>query len=204
MLIVGAGGHALEVLDELNRQNVLDNLCFYDDKNLVNIFQKNFKILNSEKAVISQYQKCFTFILGIGNPILRKSLTSRFEKLGGKLKGVISISSIIGKFNVNIDQGVDIMSNANISSNVCIGKGTLINRSVIIHHDCSIGEYCEIAPGAILLGNVQVGEMSFIGAGAIILPNIKIGSNCIIAAGAVLTKDICDNIVVKGLPAKEC
>ncbi len=41
-----------------------------------------------------------------------------------------------------------------------------------------------------------------IGSNAIILPDVRIGSNVIIAAGAIVTKDIPDNSVVGGVPAK--
>ena len=41
-----------------------------------------------------------------------------------------------------------------------------------------------------------------IGAGATILPGVTIGENAIVAAGAIVTKDVEDNTVVGGNPAK--
>lgn len=52
------------------------------------------------------------------------------------------------------------------------------------------------------VGQVNIGNNCFIGWGAIILPNIKIGNNCIIGAGTIVTRDIPDNSVVTGNPAK--
>lgn len=40
------------------------------------------------------------------------------------------------------------------------------------------------------------------GAGAIVLPGVTIGNNVVVAAGAVVTKDVPDNCVVAGVPAK--
>ena len=51
-------------------------------------------------------------------------------------------------------------------------------------------------------GCIEVMNNVFIGANSTILPNIRIGSNVIIAAGSVVTKDIPDNSVVAGVPAK--
>ena len=51
-------------------------------------------------------------------------------------------------------------------------------------------------------GCVSIGDFAFIGAGATVLPNLKIGKNSIIGAGAVVTKDVPDNVVVYGNPAK--
>ena len=45
-------------------------------------------------------------------------------------------------------------------------------------------------------------EFSYIGLGSSILQYIKIGTGAVVGAGAVVTKDVADNIVVIGVPAK--
>lgn len=42
----------------------------------------------------------------------------------------------------------------------------------------------------------------WIGAGAVILPGVTVGENSIVGAGSVVTKDVPDNTVVAGNPAK--
>lgn len=49
---------------------------------------------------------------------------------------------------------------------------------------------------------IEIGNNVFIGCNVTILPNVRIGNNVIIAAGSVVTKDIDDNLVVGGNPAK--
>lgn len=49
---------------------------------------------------------------------------------------------------------------------------------------------------------IKVGNNVFIGCNVTILPNVKIGDNVIVAAGSIVTKDIPDNSVVGGNPAK--
>ena len=51
-------------------------------------------------------------------------------------------------------------------------------------------------------GCIEIMDNVFIGSGTIILPNVKIGPNVIIAAGSVITKDVPENTVVAGIPAK--
>lgn len=51
-------------------------------------------------------------------------------------------------------------------------------------------------------GGVQIGNNVWIGDNVSIMPNTKIGNNVIIGANAVVTKDIKDNMVVAGVPAK--
>jgi acetyltransferase-like isoleucine patch superfamily enzyme len=55
---------------------------------------------------------------------------------------------------------------------------------------------------AALAGHVTVGDFSTIGTNATVLPRIRIGTNCYVGAGAVVTKDVPDNAVVVGCPAK--
>lgn len=50
---------------------------------------------------------------------------------------------------------------------------------------------------------IKVGNNVFIGSNTVILPNIKIGNNVLIGAGSVVTKDVPDNTVYAGNPAKK-
>lgn len=52
------------------------------------------------------------------------------------------------------------------------------------------------------IGCIEVGNNVFIGSNTTILQNVKIGSNVIIGAGTLVNKDIPDNSVVGGVPAK--
>lgn len=52
-------------------------------------------------------------------------------------------------------------------------------------------------------GNIKIGDNCNISWNTIIMPNVVIGNNVIIAAGAVVTKNIPDNMIYGGIPAKE-
>ncbi|WP_405336141.1 serine acetyltransferase [Fibrobacter sp.] len=73
-----------------------------------------------------------------------------------------------------------------------------------------IGKNCEILP-MVLIGRkrpdvidpyVTIGDNCYISTGAIILGPVTIGNNVVIAAGAVVTKNVPDNCIVGGVPAK--
>ena len=78
----------------------------------------------------------------------------------------------------------------------------MIYYHCVINHDCQIGDYVEISPCAVILGRVTIGNFTTIGANTTILPDIKIGNNVTIGAGAVVTRDIPDNCIAVGVPAK--
>lgn len=204
MIIVGAGGHAKELLGMISTQNSVSDIFFYDDvtKNLPLKLFNQFTILRNEEEAKLQLLTNPQFILGIGNPHVRFQLAEKFRSWGGKLISAISSHAWIGTFNVHLGEGLNIMPLAIITEEVSIGNGTLVHSHSSIHHDCTVGEYCEILPGSRILGNVTIGDYSSIGSGAVVLPKIKIGSRVRIGAGAVVTKDIGDGLTVKGVPAR--
>lgn len=55
---------------------------------------------------------------------------------------------------------------------------------------------------ALITKPITIKQKAWIGAGATILPGVTIGRNAVVAAGAVVTKDVPDNTIVGGVPAK--
>lgn len=200
MIVAGAGGHALELLDLIPHGDMSQLLLFFDNINKPKLFIEKFKVINDEKELKSQLLNDNRFILGIGNPISRYKLYQLFTKYGGILTTIKSPNSSYSFLSDNFE--ADIFNLCFIGAYTKIGKGTLINTGAQIHHETRIGDFCEINPGAILLGKVHVGDFTSIGANATILPKIHIGSNVIIGAGSVVTKDVQDGAKIIGVPGK--
>lgn len=205
MLIIGAKGFAKEVLEICHQCEDLKNLVFYDDINIdigTHLFNQ-FEILKNINEAKHYFETVdCRFTIGIGNPELREKIYKKFTEIGGVLISTVNKFAIIGSYDVQIGIGTNILSNATISNSVRIGKGCILYYNVIITHDCIIGDFVELSPNVILLGNVEVGSFTHIGSNVTILPKVKIGANVIIGAGSVVTKDIPNNAVVMGIPAK--
>ena len=83
---------------------------------------------------------------------------------------------------------------------ISVGDNCIISTNVkILAHDASTGRF---AVNYSKVGCVSIGKNVFIGSGSIILCDVKIGDNCIIGAGSVVSKDIPENSVAAGNPAK--
>lgn len=205
MLVIGAKGHAKEILDILDKRHQTNNLFFFDDKSndLTNNLFGLFTIIKDIKDVPSIFANDNRFILGLGGVQNRYQLYNKFKNIGGKPENLISYTANIGPYNIQLENGLNIMHNVSITSETKIGMGTLLNSYVSVHHDCIIGEFCEISPGARILGKVKIGNFTSIGANAVILPGITIGNNVIVGAGAVVTKNIPDHETWIGVPAKK-
>lgn len=83
-----------------------------------------------------------------------------------------------------------------------IGDYVKIDHMCQIGHNCQIGDNVVVYVGAKILGSCRIGNNTYIGANAVILPHITIGSNSYIGAGSVVTKNVPDNVVYCGNPAK--
>lgn len=98
-----------------------------------------------------------------------------------------------GNYNLTI---LDIRE-VHIGDNVMIGPNTLI--STVGHPLSSVGRRKHLA----FAKPVHIGNDVWIGGNVTILPGVAIGNNVVVAAGAVVTKDVPDNTLVGGVPARK-
>ena len=101
----------------------------------------------------------------------------------------------IGK-NVFINMGCKFQDQGGIF----IGDGALIGHNVVLatlNHAASPKDR-----GSMIPAPIRIGKNVWVGANAVILPGVTIGDGAIVAAGAVLAKDVPENTIVGGVPAR--
>jgi sugar O-acyltransferase (sialic acid O-acetyltransferase NeuD family) len=101
-----------------------------------------------------------------------------------------------------LGDGAQVLGMACVSEEATIGRQSIINTNASIDHETVIGDGCHIMPGATLAGCVVVGDVCTIGSNATVFPRVRIGSGAVIGAGSVVTKDIPENAVAIGAPAR--
>lgn len=109
-------------------------------------------------------------------------------------------------YGCNIHVGEDFFANFNFTvldeAEVRIGSKALIGPNVSIYTACHPLERAERDAFIEWAEPVTIGDSVWIGGGSTILPGVTIGSNVVVGAGSVVTKDVPDNVVVAGNPAK--
>ena len=97
--------------------------------------------------------------------------------------------------NTRISHGctIDLRSGLSIGDNVSVSPEVMILAGT---HDVHAPRFNDVA------GFVTIEDYVWIGARAIILPGVTIGSRSLVAAGAVVTRDVPDDTLVGGNPAK--
>ncbi|MEZ4684945.1 MAG: sugar O-acetyltransferase [Bacteroidia bacterium] len=129
------------------------------------------------------------------------------------------LSQIIGR---PVDESTTLFSpfHTNFGKHIQLGKRVFINHAcsfldlggITIEDDVMIGPRVNIISEdhpvepenrkTLLPSAVLIRQNAWIGAGATILPGVTIGKNSVVAAGAVVTKDVPDNALVAGVPAR--
>ncbi|MDE5639190.1 MAG: hypothetical protein K2I47_05280 [Odoribacter sp.] len=108
--------------------------------------------------------------------------------------------------------GVQIGSRVEIGANTCIDRGTIgntiicddvkIDNLVHIAHNTVLEKGSVIIAGSIICGSAVIGQRGYVAPGAIIKNQISIGSDALVGLGAIVTKNVDNNMVVVGIPAK--
>lgn len=108
---------------------------------------------------------------------------------------------------VRIGKGSEIGERCRISiaNSLEIGEKVLLSPNVYIT-DCDHERNIDVPvidQGIVQRGQkVSIGEGSYIGINTVIVGNVKIGKHCVIGANSVVTKDVPDNCVAVGAPAR--
>jgi len=204
MIIAGAKGFAKEVFELLYRMDKPTDLAFFDNvsTDLSAKLYDAYEVLRTTEEVQQWMGPDKRFILGVGNPKVRRILAELLRSSGGTLTSIVAPSVRIGAFGIHLGEGCTIMDDCILTTDIRVGEGVLMNVCCTIGHDSIIHDYCELMPGTRISGHVELGENCVTGTNSVILPGVKIGANSIIGAGSVVTKDIEPNVVAVGTPAK--
>lgn len=146
--------------------------------------------------------------------------------LSSKLNTATSVNEIRDRISEIIGSKIEHNTTIFVPFYTNFGRHLTIGKNVFINHDCSfldlggitIDDDVLIGPKVSLitenhpidplqrksldLKSIHIKRNAWIGAAATILPGVTIGENAIVAAGAVVTKNVPDNVVVAGVPAK--
>lgn len=141
-------------------------------------------------------------IVTIGICQVRQRVAEKLEEMGFAFAQAMVHPMAVTSPSVTMGCGTVVMPGAIINAYARIGTHCIINTGASVDHECVVGDFVHIAPHSTLCGNVTVGNGTWIGAGATIIQGIHIGNNVMVGAGAVVIRDIPNNAVVAGVPAR--
>ena len=188
--LYGASGHAKVVMD-------IAKLAYYDVPYLIDDNPEVNELAGMK--VVHSAEGLSPIIVTIGDCQIRRKIV---EKLGEREYLTVIHPSAIKADSVKLGSGTVVMAGAILNPYAQVGNHCIVNTGASIDHDCIIHDFVHIAPHSALCGEVEIGEGTWVGAGTTIKQGIHIGKNCLIGVGAVVVKDIPDDSLCYGNPAK--
>ncbi len=184
----------------------------YADASIIGIFDETLKKLpfytniklyteKSDLDFLCQEATHFVICIGGEHGYARFSTSEKLQEKGINPLDLVSKYGLLDKLD-SCGEGIQVMPGAIAHKFTSIGKQCILNTNATVDHECKLGHGVHVMGGASIAGRVEIGDFSTVGTNATILPNIIIGKNVFIGAGAVVIKDVEDNSVVAGVPAK--
>jgi sugar O-acyltransferase (sialic acid O-acetyltransferase NeuD family) len=195
IVMFGGGGHAKVVIDIIRQEAKYEIECIIDpitDRREL----YGYRIYPEPVGLTPG-----AFVVAIGDNKVRKDIFEKMRAAGWSPTAVSHPSAMLAP-DVEIGAGTVIMAGVIINPATVIGENCIINTGATIDHDCQIGAHSHIAPGCNLAGTVTTGAGVFLGLGSKVIPGVKVGQWSVAGAGAVLIKDVPEDAIVVGVPAK--
>lgn len=194
--ILGASGHGRVVLGVL-RSSRTAVLGFYDDDEaLVGRIVSDVPVLGT---VVDFERSAGQAIVGIGDCMVRRQVVEI-------CRDACWVEAIHATAWVDptarISQGSVICAGAVVQPDSDIGRHSIVNTGATIDHDCRVGNFVHVCPGANIGGGVTIGDGTWVGIGSAVIQGVRIGANVMVGAGTTVLRDIPDNAVVVGSPAR--
>lgn len=149
---------------------------------------------------LAKYADSHSAVCGLATTF-RSRFTDQVAAYGIKFATLVHPSARVSPKS-SLAEGSIISAGVVIACHTHLGRHVIVNRGALIGHHTEIGDYTTIQPGANVAGACRIGQAAYIGMGAIVIDHVTVGSHSVVGAGAVVTKDVPDNVVVVGVPAR--
>ncbi|MBQ4395615.1 MAG: acetyltransferase [Paludibacteraceae bacterium] len=207
--ILGGLGNATVIaaaIEHARRMNAtdLEVAGFLNDREDIGTMLDMFPVIGRTSDAPKLLAKGYWFI----NAILRidgnRERIAMFESLGipdDRLASFVHPMAYVAP-SVELGPGTIIMPQVAMSPGTKLGKGSIMMVGATMGHDNEVGPFCHIAAQACVGSYLHIGKGVHIGFNATIRENLTIGDNATLGMGAVLTKNIGENEIWAGNPAK--
>lgn len=200
-LLVGAGGHARVVADTLLALDPDTRIVMLDAEYPALRENDGFPVVGTIEQLEEFRHTHAVGFAATGNAAERLRAIEMLRQRGFEVPALIHPASWVSP-KARLGAGTIVMAGAVVQTGSVIGLGGIINTGASVDHDCRLGDGIHLAPGARLAGGVEIGNRAWVGLGAVVKEYLSIGSGAAIGAGAAVIRDVADDDIVAGVPAR--
>ncbi len=208
VLILGGGGNAsviaFAMIDASNRgDRKLEFAGYINDRDNVSQIE-GYPVLGGLKDIAGLIAQDYYFINAIGKIGFQSERIALLESLNipdERWVTFIHPSAYVAP-NVEFGQGCVVMPNASLSPGTKFGKCCRVMIGAVVGHNNLIGDYCFFAGASCTGAYLKIGTGVFVSSNATFREFLSIGDYSTVGMGAVLTKNVGQNEIWIGNPAK--
>lgn len=146
--------------------------------------------------------RCNKAIYAVGYPEYKRKVLECYLKFGFQWQNYIHPSAVVSKY-ASLGFGCIIAPFTVVAGNASIGNFVFMNVYASVGHDAIVGNFSSLMPYSCVEGHASLGEECLISTGAKILPKSHIGNRSRVSAGAVVMKNMPQDTLIYGIPARE-
>lgn len=196
----GLGREILELAKIINeKEKKWTDYIFIDDGNVPEVVD-GYDVYKYDAAK-DKYSTALEIAMGVGEPTTREKLFKKIKNDGISTPTLIHPNVYLPDSTV-IGEGVIIQEGCFISVGVRICDYTFLQPKCAIGHDCVLNEGCIISTFDSIAGAVKIGKCTYLGMGVSVMELLSIGDYAVIGMGSAVFKDVPDEMIAIGNPAR--
>ncbi len=197
LYVFGAGGHARVVIATLEAAGWTVIGLFDDDPARAGSRVDGVETLGAIEAFLPLDAP---LVLAIGHNATRARVAARLD---GRVQWARAIHPRADVHRtVDVGPGTVVFAGAIVQPGCRLGAHVIVNTAATADHECVVGDFAHLGPGVHLPGNVTVGEGALLGTGVCAIPGVTVGAWTTVGAGGSITRDLPENVVATGVPAR--
>jgi sugar O-acyltransferase (sialic acid O-acetyltransferase NeuD family) len=206
IVIIGAGGHAREVLDIFEALNAptptYDVLGWLvEPAHGAPGTRVRERPILGDLDWLSGRAADVRVVCAVGDPALRLRLVARAAPYGVRFATAIHPRAVLSSL-VSVGPGGVVAAGSVLTSDIRLGAHVHINTGCTVAHDVTMDDFATLSPGTHLAGGVVIGAGACIGTGASVAPRVRIGAWSIVGAGCAVVADVPPDSTVVGVPGR--
>lgn len=196
LLVLGAGGHALVVLEALDALG-WEVAGVLDDRATSPVLGR--PVLGPLASLGAH--GATRAVIALGDNATRLEWGQAARQAGLALPALVHPAALVSP-SARVEAGAQVMARASVGPLSVVGPLAIVNTAAVVEHEGVLEEGAHLAPGAVLCGAVRVGAGALVGAGAVVAPGRRLGAGAVAGAGAAVVRDVAAGAVVAGVPAR--
>jgi sugar O-acyltransferase (sialic acid O-acetyltransferase NeuD family) len=205
IVIFGGGSHCLCILDVIETSKEFNIVGIIDSLAIIGSEISGYKVIgrqNQLSELVDEYS-IEGGVVAIGDNYLRSLLVQEvlLQLPNFNFVNIIHPSAVISR-KAKLGVGNVIMPGVIVNVGAIIKNHCIINTGSQLEHFSIMEDYSSLSAGVITGGYAVFKEFSAIALGVTVFDRITVGFNTVVGSGSLITKDLPDNVLAFGVPAR--